>query len=29
MPATHAQDHEKGWAHLLGDRLVAAAGRAT
>jgi uncharacterized protein YndB with AHSA1/START domain len=24
MPATHAADHEKGWSHLVGDRLAAA-----
>ena len=26
MPAAHAADHQKGWAYLLGERLVAAAG---
>jgi len=25
MPVTHAPDHRKGWAHLVGERLVAAA----
>lgn len=25
LPATHAPDHQKGWAYLLGERLVAAA----
>ncbi len=29
MPASHAPDHEKGWAYLLGERLVAATGRAS
>jgi uncharacterized protein YndB with AHSA1/START domain len=28
MPATHASDHEKGWSHFVGERLVAAAGAA-
>jgi uncharacterized protein YndB with AHSA1/START domain len=26
MPATHAAEHEKGWSHFLGDRLVKVAG---
>jgi uncharacterized protein YndB with AHSA1/START domain len=25
LPVTHAEDHRKGWAGLVGDRLVAAA----
>ncbi|MEO8697299.1 MAG: SRPBCC domain-containing protein [Acidimicrobiales bacterium] len=25
MPATHAEDHTKGWNHFLGDRLAALA----
>ena len=28
MPATHTSDHEKGWSHFVGERLVAAAGAA-
>jgi uncharacterized protein YndB with AHSA1/START domain len=28
MPTTHAPDHEKGWSHFIGDRLVAAAAAA-
>jgi Uncharacterized conserved protein len=26
LPATHAADHAKGWAHFIGDRLVARVG---
>jgi len=25
VPTTHSSDHEKGWAHFVGERLVAAA----
>ena len=25
MPTTHAPDHEHGWSHFIGERLVAAA----
>lgn len=28
MPTTHAAEHEKGWSHFVGERLVAAAGSA-